>query len=76
VTSRLFGSLPQVRFPAQSSPDPGKAFAQVDQLLDSATNGPLWLQDQRIATIVANALEQGKKEYRLYELFAWVVPQI
>jgi putative transposase len=73
VTWRLFGSLPQVRFPPQSSPDPGKAFAQVDRLLDSATVGPLWLKDQRIAAIVSAALEQGEKEYRLYELFAWAI---
>lgn len=66
LTWRLFGSLP---FKANS----GAAFAQADRLLDTASDGPLWLKDQRIAALVAAALEQGEKEYRLYERFAWVI---
>lgn len=73
LTWRLFGSLVHLRFPARSSPNAGTAFAQADRLLDRATDGPLWLKDERIAALVARALEQGEREYRLYERFAWVI---
>src|ERR1700722_2117486 len=31
------------------------------------------LRDPRIAAVVADALEQGESEYRLYQRFAWVI---
>jgi len=71
LTWRLFGSLPA--FSSPSCTDPGKAFAQHDLLLDTATTGPRWLNDQRIAALVARALDQGENEYHLYERFAWVI---
>jgi type I restriction enzyme R subunit/putative DNA methylase len=52
---------------------PGQLFARTDRLLDTATNGSRWLEDPRIAALVADALEQGEKEYQLYELFARVI---
>lgn len=73
LTWRLFGSLANLPTPARSSPDPGKAFAEADHLMDTATSGPLWLSDQRIAALTAGTLEQGENEYRLYERFAWVI---
>ncbi len=73
LTWRLFGSLPSFCIPESSVPDAGKAFARADLLLDVASDGPLWLKDPRIAAIVADALEQGESEYRLYERFAWVI---
>jgi len=77
LTWRLFGSLAHVCLTERGSsgpgPNPGKAFAAADQLLDTATDGPLWLKDPALAAIVAGALEQGESEYRLYQRFAWVV---
>jgi REP element-mobilizing transposase RayT len=75
VTWRLFGSLPHSRGEGNGlNPQrSGKAFVQNDRILDTATDGPLWLKDERIAELVAKALEQGDKEYRLYDLLAWVI---
>lgn len=73
LTWRLFGSLPRSCLPVRSSFNPGKAFVQADRLLDTATDGARWLKDPRIAALVAAALEQGEKEYRLYKLFSWVI---
>jgi putative transposase len=73
LTWRLFDSLPHLLVPGRSSLNPGKAFAQADRLLDMATDGARWLKDPRIAALVAAALEQGESEYRLYELFSWVI---
>jgi putative transposase len=36
-------------------------------------DGSRWLEDPRIASIVAAAIEQGEAEYGLYERFAWVI---
>jgi len=69
LTWRLFGSLPHFC----TSVNPGKAFAENDRALDTAKDGPLWLKDQRVADLVAAALNQGEMEYRLYERFAWVI---
>ena len=73
LTWRLFGSLPCGFQDASISPTSGHAFAQMDRQLDAATNGLCWLRDARIAALVAAALEQGESEYRLYQLFAWVI---
>jgi putative transposase len=74
VTWRLFGSVPWSGAGQRPAPqDAGREFAQSDYLLDRATNGPLWLKDHRIAALVARALEQGANEFRLYDLFAWVI---
>jgi putative transposase len=51
----------------------GRAFVQSDRALDQANSGPLWLKDPRVANIIVNALKQGANQYRLYDLFAWVV---
>jgi hypothetical protein len=75
VTWRLFGSLSHSRG-ERDGPNPqrsARVFVQTDRILDTATDGPLWLKDERIAELVAKALEQGDKEYRLYELLAWVI---
>ena len=36
-------------------------------------SGPTWLQDPRVARVVANALRYGEEVRRLYQLQAWVV---
>ena len=73
LTRRLFGSLAGLREPETSVQDAGRVFAQSDHMLDIAGDGPLWLRDPRIAAVVADALEQGESEYRLYQRFAWVI---
>jgi REP element-mobilizing transposase RayT len=59
--------------PGRSSANAGKAFAEADRPLDTAADGPLWLKDDRIAALAAEALERGEREYRLYERLAWVI---
>jgi REP element-mobilizing transposase RayT len=73
VTWRLAGSLPvQARAPAaeQRGQTP---FLQHDERLDLERSGPTWLQDSRVASIVANALLYGETVRRYYQLHAWVV---
>jgi REP element-mobilizing transposase RayT len=67
VTWRLFGSLP--RKLVQTWP----SFATYETALDSAAFGPVWLTDDRVAQVVADALDYGERELRLYELLAWVI---
>jgi len=73
LTCRLFGSLAGQRVSGTSVRHEGKAFAQADHMLDIAGDGPLWLRGPRIAAVVADALEQGENEFRLYQRFAWVI---
>ena len=70
-TWRLFGSLGSLRtrlcqMRAKPLRGPTVCWTQ-------ARNGPLWLKCPRIAALVANALQQGEREYRLYERYAWVI---
>jgi len=51
----------------------GKAFVAIDRELDKAAPGPRWLQDERVAQCVADALQFGEKQLGLYELQAWVL---
>ena len=48
-----------------------KLFALLDQILDKAESGPLWLKEERIAAIVESALLQRYRD--LYTLWAYVV---
>jgi hypothetical protein len=64
VTWRLAGSLPvEAKVP----------FLQQDEQLDGMRSGSDWLQDSRVACVVANALLHGENVRRVYELHAWVV---
>lgn len=45
----------------------------MDRKLDQAATGPRWLQDERVAKCVADALTYGPQELGLYELRAWVL---
>jgi REP element-mobilizing transposase RayT len=69
VTWRLFGSLPRTDRETCSTPD----FASYEAGLDAAGFGPVWLRDDRIACIVADAFVYGERKLGLYELVAWVV---
>jgi putative transposase len=71
VTWRLYGSLP-ASLPDIIYPTPGHAFVAEDQALDRA-QGPRWLNDSRLAHIVAEAILAGAIEKRFYELTAWAV---
>jgi REP element-mobilizing transposase RayT len=75
LTWRLFGSLrsdARVSAP-QEHPHAGAAFVRSDRLLDRASGGPVWLSDARVARLVADTLERGEVQYRMYERFAWVI---
>ena len=74
VTWRLFGSLPRAvraRIKNQRD-DPGKQFVVLDEWLDGARSGALWLQDPEIAGYVQDALIRGVELGR-YRLHAWVI---
>jgi REP element-mobilizing transposase RayT len=45
----------------------------MDRELDAAATGPRWLQDERVAQVVADALRYGEAQLSLYKLRAWVL---
>jgi hypothetical protein len=51
----------------------GKTFVAMDRELDKAAAGPRWLQDERVAQCVVDALRYGEKQLGLYELQTWVL---
>ena len=72
LTWRLHGSLPRTVEILRPKP-PGKAFVAVDRKLDGAATGPRWLQDERVAQVVADALHYGERQLGLYQLRAWAL---
>ena len=72
ITWRLHGSLPK-SVQILHGQTAGKAFVAIDRELDSASIGPRWLQDERVATVVVAALHYGALQLGLYELRAWVL---
>ena len=70
VTWRLAGSIPRTRLPqrlAGESASPttlsaGTAFLALDREVDKAAFGPVWLRDDRVARVVADALLYGEVE--------------
>jgi REP element-mobilizing transposase RayT len=86
VTWRLAGSMPRtqvVRLAGESACpttttttrtiSPGRAFLAFDREVDKAAFGPVWLRDDRVARVVADALLYGESGRRFYQLRAWVV---
>jgi REP element-mobilizing transposase RayT len=59
--------------PVLAGKSSGKTFVIVDRQLDRAVVGPRWLQDDRVAQCVVDALSYGERELCLYRLCAWVV---
>jgi REP element-mobilizing transposase RayT len=53
--------------------NPGKRFLLMDRELDRARYGPTWLEDDRLAKIVADSLGYGADKLGLYRLSAYVV---
>lgn len=75
VTWRLYGSLPAAfwaRLREEKRYSAREEFRCADASLDSATTGPLWLNDSRIAEHVVATLHRGE-ELRHYDLHAYVV---
>ena len=72
LTWRLWGSLP-ASVDSASYLTPGRAFAARDRVLDRHPSGPRWLQDGRIADLVAHSILAGDCERHFYQLGAWVV---
>jgi len=85
VTWRLAGSMPRTQVvrglagesacPTTTDPtlSPGRAFLAFDREVDKDAFGPVWLRDDRVARVVADALLYGESERRFYQLRAWVV---
>ena len=73
LTWRLFGSLPRQADRDAQQKDRGRAFVEIDRLLDRAVHGPQWLRDPRLAALVTDALEHGDRVLRRYDLIAYVV---
>jgi len=73
VTFRLSGSLPENRVFPPARVSSGQAFVAMDRLLDRATDGPVFLQQQEIAQIVVDAIRDGEGRFHRYQLHAYVV---
>ncbi len=74
ITWRLHGSLPRRTLTAScNSSNPGKRFLLLDRELDRATYGPTWLEDARLAALVAASLSYSDEQFKLYRLSAYVV---
>ncbi len=76
VTWRLADSMPRTRLPQPSAGaprSPGRALLAWDREADKAAVGPVWLQDPRVARMVAEALLYGESGRHFYQLRAWVI---
>jgi len=73
VTWRLHGSLPAAVQREASGLQAGRAFLRIDRYLDRTQEGPRWLADERIASMVTESLLLAEQQLRLYGLRAWVV---
>jgi putative transposase len=76
VTWRLAGSVARTRLPLlPTGPNlsAGQAFLACDREVDKAAGGPVWLPEDRVARVVADALLYGESERRFYQLRAWVI---
>ena len=72
VTWSLHGSLPHARYPPPNKMADGKAFVWMDRYLDRAEWGPRFLQQEAVATLVANSLLRGA-ELGHYQLGAFAI---
>jgi putative transposase len=76
ITWRLAGSIPRTRLPQPPTAAPrsaGRAFLALDREVDQAAFGPVWLRDDRVARVVADALLYGESGRHFYQLRAWVI---
>jgi len=75
MTWRLAGSTPAPPLEVLSRDDADFDAVHVleKQLDDRAVSGPFWLQDTRVANMLANALRYGETVRQSYWLYAWVI---
>ena len=52
---------------------PGRSFVLLDRAVDRASEGPLWLKDPRVATMVAEKIHYGEHQRHFNSLHAWVI---
>jgi putative transposase len=73
VTFRLHDSLPNNRvFPTEALTS-GKAFLEMDRMLDRAESGPKHLSIPEIAALVVEAIRDGERRFSRYQLDSFVV---
>ena len=72
VTWRLYDSYPRQQR-ILVGPTAGQAFVAMDRELNRASTGPRWLEDERVARAVAETLQYGATQLKLYQLHAWVI---
>jgi REP element-mobilizing transposase RayT len=68
ITWRLAGQLP-----ARAGVLTGDERRSPVPLRHDESFGPVWLQDSRVASVVANALLHGERVRKDYQLKAWVI---
>lgn len=74
VTWRLAGSSPPPNPALLTAENTGRApFYLRDEELDRWRDGPLWLQDSRVASMLVQALQHGATIRHFYQLHAWAV---
>ena len=76
VTWRLAGSIPRARPLAgahRRKSIRGPSLLVLDREVDKAAFGPVWLQDARVARVVAEALLYSENGRHFYQLRAWVI---
>jgi putative transposase len=59
LTWHLHGSLPSSRFPPPHKASAGEAFVWIDRQLDLARDGPMFLRDEAMASLVVGSLFKG-----------------
>jgi putative transposase len=51
----------------------GRRFMHLDRALDTATEGPFWLRERRVADCVVDVMQKGERELRYFDLHGFVV---
>jgi REP element-mobilizing transposase RayT len=73
VTWRLYASWPKCGVGLRPAMTAGQRFAARDAEMDRAEYGPTWLKDARVAQVVADTLCTLADEWKIYDLYAWVI---
>jgi hypothetical protein len=75
LTWRLYGSLPRNSATEGSlaHATEGQRFVSRDREMDRAETGPTWLKQPGVADCVVDSLRLAETEWKLYEMFAWVI---
>lgn len=72
LTWRLHGSLPKM--PKENGAlTEGERFVAIDHRLDRADSGPMFLGNPEVAAAVAETFHISSDQWKLFELFAWVI---